>query len=100
MKQEKWKSLLGLANRAGKIASGEEQVLKEIRKRKAKLVILAGDASENTAKKFQDKCSYYQIPLKTAPDRFSLGSALGKPERVVVAVLDEGFANGLMAFLN
>ena len=35
MKQEKWMSLLGLANRARKIISGEELVIKEIQKRQS-----------------------------------------------------------------
>lgn len=51
MKQEKWVSLLGLANRAGKIISGEELAVKEIRTGRAKLVLLSKDASENTIKK-------------------------------------------------
>lgn len=46
-------SRLGLATRAGKLISGEEIVLKAIRSGEAKLVLLAGDASDNTRKKFQ-----------------------------------------------
>ena len=50
-------SLLGLANRAGKIISGEELVIKEIRSGKAKLVFFSEDASANTKKKITDKCT-------------------------------------------
>lgn len=50
MIQQKWMSLLGLANRARKLISGEELVLKDIRNGNAKLVILAADASKNTEK--------------------------------------------------
>ena len=56
-------SLLGLANRARKIISGEEFVVKEIRSGKAKLVLLSADASANTTKKITDKCTFYQVPL-------------------------------------
>ena len=45
--------LLGLATRARKTISGEELVVKEIRSKKAKLVLLASDASQNTAKKIK-----------------------------------------------
>lgn len=48
---EQWISFLGLANRARKLISGEELVVREVRKQKAKLVLLASDASENTKKK-------------------------------------------------
>lgn len=86
-------SQLGLAMRAGKVVSGDELVLKHIRSSEAKLVILAGDASLNTRKKFRDKCGTYNVPLLIGFDRESLGSSVGKPERVVLALTDQGFAN-------
>jgi ribosomal protein L7Ae-like RNA K-turn-binding protein len=88
-------SRLGLATRAGKLISGEEIVLKAIRSGEAKLVLLAGDASDNTAKKIKDKCSSYGVPLLIGFTRFELGSAVGKPERVMFAVTDRGFADML-----
>jgi ribosomal protein L7Ae-like RNA K-turn-binding protein len=100
MTQQQWMSLLGLANRARKLISGEELVVKEIRSGKAKLVLLAEDASKNTEKKISDKCAYYQIPLKRVENRSLLGQAIGKEARVVVAVLDEGFAQKLRTLLD
>ncbi len=100
MIQQKWMSLLGLANRARKLISGEELVVKEIRSGKAKLVLLAEDASKNTEKKISDKCAYYQVPLKRVENRSLLGQAIGKEARVVVAVLDEGFAKKLQTLLD
>ncbi|MFX3624660.1 MAG: YlxQ family RNA-binding protein [Ectobacillus sp.] len=96
----KWISLLGLANRARKVISGEELVLKEVRSGKAKLVLLAEDASLNTAKRITDKTTYYKVPMKTVETRQDLGHAIGKDERVVVAVLDEGFARKLLSMLD
>ena len=55
-----WKSFLGLANRARKIISGEELVLKEVRSGKAKLVLLSEDASANTTKRIIDKTHVLQ----------------------------------------
>lgn len=100
MTQQQWMSLLGLANRARKLISGEELVIKEIRSKKARLVLLAEDASKNTEKKISDKCAYYQIPLKRVKNRSFLGQAIGKEARVVVAVLDEGFAQKLRTLLD
>ncbi|WP_046215400.1 YlxQ family RNA-binding protein [Paenibacillus wulumuqiensis] len=85
-------SLLGLAMRAGKVLSGDELVLKAIRSGDASLVVLAGDASANTQKKFRDKCSSYQIPLLIGYDRDQLGTSIGKDGRVVLALTDNGFA--------
>lgn len=49
--EEQISNLLGLATRARKTITGEELVVKEIRSKKAKLVVLSNDASKNTAKK-------------------------------------------------
>ncbi|WLD95195.1 YlxQ family RNA-binding protein [Alkalihalobacillus sp. AL-G] len=95
-----WTSLLGLANRAGKCISGEELVIKEIRHNRAKIVLLAEDASANTRKKVIDKCTYYQIPYYFVPNRLELGKAIGKEQRVTVAVIDNGFAKKLKTLVD
>ena len=84
---------LGLAMRAGKMVSGDELVTRAIRSREAKLVVLAGDASPNTQKKFRDKCASYGIPLLVGFDRERLGASIGKPERLVLALTEQGFAD-------
>ena len=55
-------SLLGLAMRAGKVVSGDDTTLTEIKKGYVKLVIIADDASNNTKKLFKDKSSFRSIP--------------------------------------
>jgi ribosomal protein L7Ae-like RNA K-turn-binding protein len=89
--------LLGLAMRAGKVVSGEEQVLKAIRFQKAKLVLLSMDASQNTSKRITDKAAYYDIPLIRAGLREQLGQAIGKEQRVVIAVSELGLASKIKA---
>lgn len=100
MNQKQWMSLLGLANRARKITTGEELTVKEIRNGKAKLVLLSADASANTTKKITDKCNSYEVPFKIVEDRHLLGQAIGKEARVVVAVMDDGFAKKLITLLD
>ena len=90
---DKTLSRLGLAMRAGKLVSGDETVLKTIRAGEAKLVVLARDASDNTRKKVADKCTSYEVELLVGYSRYELGYAVGKPERVLFAVTDQGFAN-------
>ncbi|MDO7905789.1 YlxQ family RNA-binding protein [Paenibacillus sp. JX-17] len=92
MTNNKALSGLGLAMRAGKVVSGDEIVLKAVRSSEAQLVIIAKDASANTQKKFRDKCGSYKIPLVIGFNREELGASVGKPERVVLAVTDQGFA--------
>ncbi|KOP82174.1 YlxQ family RNA-binding protein [Cytobacillus solani] len=100
MSINQWMSLLGLANRARKVTSGEELTIKEIRNGKAKLILLSADASINTAKKVTDKCKSYHVPYKLVENREILGHAIGKEARVVVAVLDDGFAKKLKSLLD
>ncbi|TVY10616.1 YlxQ family RNA-binding protein [Paenibacillus cremeus] len=96
MTNNKFFSNLGLAQRAGKIVSGEEMVIEAVRQGEAKLVIVAEDASDNTYKKLNDKCSYYQVPIHRFGLRDQLGASIGKETRVVVAVTDAGFARMLL----
>jgi ribosomal protein L7Ae-like RNA K-turn-binding protein len=100
MKQNQWMSLLGLAYRARKIISGEELSVKQIQCGKAKLILLSADASANTTKKITNKCNSYEVPYKLVENRYLLGQAIGKDERVVVAVLDGGFAKKMVTLLD
>ncbi len=99
MSEAKVLQLLGLAQRAGKLASGEELVFDAIRSNKCKLVILSKDGSLNTKKKFYDKCDFYQVTLVELGDRYQLGNAIGKETRVVIGILDQGFAKKVQQLL-
>ncbi|AMA72706.1 MULTISPECIES: YlxQ family RNA-binding protein [Aneurinibacillus] len=96
----KVEQMLGLAQRARKIITGEEFVIKAIRQGQVRLVILAEDASPNTRKKVMDKCSSYHVPCETYGDRCTLGAALGKEQRVVIGVTDVGFAARLTQLIH
>ncbi len=84
--------MLGLAMRAGKVASGEFAVEKAVKEYKAYLVIVAGEASENTQKKFRNMCQYYKVPYLVFGTKEELGSIIGKEYRASLAVCDKNFA--------
>jgi len=84
---------IGLAMRAGKIVTGEDGVLEAIRAGTACLVVIAADASARTRKVVEDKCRSRAVPLLTGYSRYELGAAVGKPERVLLAVTDRGLAD-------
>ncbi len=52
MKPDKVLSMLGIAAKAGSVASGEFSTEKAVKEGRAWLVIVASDASENTQKIF------------------------------------------------
>ncbi|SFB03613.1 Ribosomal protein L7Ae [Acetitomaculum ruminis DSM 5522] len=88
-------NMIGMATRAKKTISGEFSVEKAVKTGKAKLVIVATDASDNTKKLFTNKCSYYKIPCLYYSTKESLGHAIGKDYRASVAILDKNFANSI-----
>lgn len=96
LKQNKVYSLLGIAMRGRNLVSGEFQTLEAIRKRSVRLVLLAEDASDNTAKLFADKCRYYEIPLLCYGTKELLGRAVGKDLRSSVGVCDAGLADAIV----
>ena len=96
MAQSKVLGLLGLAERAGKVASGEFSTEKMVKERRARLVIVAEDASENTKKLFTDKCAFYHVPVIICFDKETLGRSIGKEMRASAAVLEEGFAKAIL----
>ena len=71
-------SLLGLAMRARKLAT---------------------DASDNTKKKYIDKCTYYHVDYYVAGTSEELSNSVGKINRMVIAVLDAGFAKSMKSKL-
>ena len=88
-------STLGLCMRSGNLSSGDFAVSEAVRKKNARLVIVAMDASENTKKKFRNLCNHYQVPLYFWCDREQLGHAVGKDFRASIAVTDQGFSNAV-----
>ena len=99
LKLSKALSLVSLAMKAGKIASGEFCTEKEVKTGLAALVIVAEDASDNTKKKFQNMCEFYEVPIYFYGDKDTLGHAMGKEFRACLAVTDVGFADGIAKHL-
>jgi hypothetical protein len=95
LKQNRILSLVSLATKAGKTVSGEFCTEKEVKSGRAALVIVAGDASDNTKKKFRNMCEFYQVPIRFLEDKDTLGHAMGKQFRASLAILDQGFADGI-----
>lgn len=93
-------NLLGLVYRARKCSLGEETITKDIQQKRAKLVLLANDTGPQTLKKITDKCKTYDIPYVIVDaNRDVLSHAIGKTQRVAIAILDEGFASKLLSLL-
>ncbi len=95
MKQDKILSMLGLAEKAGKIASGEFSTEKAVKSHQAFLVVVAEDASDNTKKMFRNMCEFYKVPMYLYGTKEELGHHIGKQYRASLAVTDQGFSRSL-----
>lgn len=84
---------VGFAMRAGKLASGSFAVEKTVKSGRAKLIIVDDGASENTVKQWRNASLTQNIPLVQMS---CMGKAIGKAERMVAAVTDEGFAEMIL----
>ncbi len=89
-------SLLGLAKKAGRLVSGEEPVGGAARARDARLILLASDAADNTARRaghFAEAgaCLCARIPA----DKDALGRAVGRTSCAMLAITDIGFAEAV-----
>ena len=91
--KQKIYSYIGLAMRAGQVVSGDDTTLKELKKGKISLVIVADDASENTKKLFKDKSSYRKINQIYLSTKVELGLAIGKSPRAVIGIKDKSLAS-------
>ena len=100
MKPSKALSMISLATKAGKTASGEFATEQSVKSFRAELVIVATDASDNTKKKFQNMCEFYEVPIYFYGDKDTLGHAMGKEFRATLAITDPGFAKGIMKHLD
>lgn len=89
-------SLLGLAKKAGRLEAGEEPVGAAARARDARLILLASDAAENTARRakhFADAgvCLCVNVPAT----KDELGRAVGRSSCAMLAITDIGFAEAV-----
>lgn len=100
MKMDNALRMVGIATKAGRVDSGEFMTENAVKSGKAALVIIAGDASENTKKKFNNMCEFYEVPIRVYSSKEDLGQAIGKEFRATIAITDEGLAQAIMKKMN
>ncbi|MDO4813936.1 MAG: YlxQ-related RNA-binding protein [Gemella sp.] len=88
-------NLLGLMTRAGKIITGEDLIIKNIQDSKVKLLVVASDCGKNTKKKLSDKSEYYKVDKVDYFTIEEISKAIGRENRVAVAITDSGFSKKL-----
>ena len=98
---KRFRGMLGIAAKAGKLKSGEFQSEESVKSGKAKLCILASDASDRTTKHFTDMCAYRDIPLyKIDVGKDALGQMIGRGQRTSVTIEDRGLAENILGLID
>ncbi len=93
-------STLSLCQKAGFIVSGEASCEKALKSNDAKLVIVSEDASLNTKTKFLNKCHYYKTDCFVFGSNFEINKALGKQNKMTLAVTNENFALKIKKYID
>ena len=92
--------VLGLAQRAGKLSSGDLGVKEALADGKVKLLLIASDSSPNTEKELRFLAGKADVTVIQCMKRSELGLCIGKAPRAAVAVLDTGFAGLIIKKMN
>ena len=92
--------MIGMANRAGKLLSGEEPVGVACRERDCRLVLVAGDAADNTLRRVHHfaeagQCLWVSIPYT----KEELGKVTGRGVCAMAAVTEIGMALAIAKLL-
>ncbi len=94
--REKVFTLLGFAQKSGKLHSGEDAVMGKLNKKSAALLLVAEDAPADTKGKMENAASNRGIPYLVFGAKGELGLAMGKSPRNAVLVMDKGFAASII----
>ena len=95
MNDDKILGLLGLAHRAGCVASGAMQTEKAVMSGRCKLLLVAADAAPETQKRLNIMIAETGIPMFRILSKLQLGTAVGKSPKAALAINDIGFASSL-----
>lgn len=90
-------SMLGLAKKAGRVEIGEEPVAAAVRARKARVLLVAGDAGPSSQRRaFSFAQTGGCLCLTLPAEKDALGRALGRTSVAMCAVTDIGFADAIV----
>ena len=87
--------LLGLGARAGKIVSGMDAVIDDLKRNKIKLIIIAEDASEKSKKNIEFIAEKKKVPVIVFGDIETNSKAIGKENRAIIGIRDKNISNGI-----
>lgn len=92
-------SMLGLAQKAGKLSSGMLAVKTSLIRRRAHLLLMSNDIAENSKEMLVNTCQKVNIPWVILGNKYELGASVGKAYRVAVTINDKKMATAILDVL-
>lgn len=90
-------TLLGFAQKAGKLAAGESAVENFLKKGRLLLLVISAELSESRKRFWQQQAQVYQVPwIVLEATKLELGLAIGSLPRGVIGILDRNMAEAIM----
>ena len=96
MNKQGFLTMLGFAQKAGKLAAGEAAVENFLKKEKVVLLVMSDELSDNRGAYWERQAEFYQVPIvKVEITKLDLGWAIGSSPRGIIGVMDQGMADAL-----
>ena len=92
--------ILGIAAKAGKIISGFDAIQDGVKRKQVNLIIVAKETSEKTQKEMRFICDKYGIPLIVFGNIEGNSHAIGKKNRALIGICDEGLSKKFLELIN
>ncbi len=100
MLKSKITALLGFAQKSNNLLAGNEIVAKAIDRAEVKLVFIGTDVSAKSVKNLKNKCMRLNVPYYEILTIAEQSRAIGKSNRTVIGVLDNGFAINIINLIS
>ncbi len=89
-------TMLGFAQKAGKVAAGEAAVENFLKKEKIVLLLVSEEISESRMAFWQRQAEYFHVPMETVDiEKIDLGWAIGSSPKAVIGIMDQGMADAV-----
>ena len=89
-------TMLGFAQKAGKLAAGEAAVENFLKKEKIVLLVMSDELSDNRKEYWTKQAEYANVDILTVEiSKLDLGWAIGNSPRGIIGIMDQGMAEAI-----
>lgn len=89
-------TMLGFAQKAGKLAAGEAQVENFLKKEKIVLLVMSEELSDNRKEFWKRQAEYANVLILSVDiSKLDLGWAIGSSPKAIIGIMDSGMANAV-----